>query len=287
MRTAVADGGRGGGTVELPPLRRWSDLFRSAFSRTCYLAMSIPATPSNPTPAGDERKAAQADEINAALPFEERLRLFWQRNSKAITAALVAVLLVIVAKGGWEYFQAEKEKDIGQAYAAASTSAQLRGFATTHAGHPLAGAAQLRLADEAYADGKFADAAGLYEQAAGALQVPALASRARLGLAMAKVQSDRAAEGESALKAFAADANEEKAFRAEAMYHLASHALANSQAEEVKTYAEQLMQLDPASPWTQRAMMLRASMPEAAATAPDAADADADGPSIRLPGLTK
>ncbi|ACB73966.1 tetratricopeptide repeat protein [Opitutus terrae] len=242
--------------------------------------MPNPVNPSAPTPAGDNRAAARADQSPVGPSFEERLRVFWQQNSKLVTGALVVVLLAILGKGGWEYLQAEKDREVRRAYAAATTPAQLKTFTAAHPEHPLAGAAYLRMADDAYADRKFTDAVGLYEQAIQALDAPVLESRARLGIAIAKLQGGRAAEGETALKAFANEAKEVKAFRVEALYHLAVSALTNGKPEDVKSYSEQLMQLDPTSPWTQRAMMLRANAPTVATPA-------SEGPSITVPGGKK
>lgn len=247
--------------------------------------MSTPATPSAPVPAGKDRNPEDADQKVVGPSFEDRLRLFWQRNSSAVTGVLVAVLLAIVAKGGWEYFQGQREQEIGKAYAAATTPAQLKSFAATYPKHALAAAAQLRLADQAYAEGKPAEAIGLYELAVPMLEMPVLASRARLGLAMSKLQGGRVAEGETALRAFVNDEKEVKAFRAGAAYILASHGLATGKPEDVKTYSELLMQIDPASPWTQRVMMLRASAPDVAVTAP--ATPAASAPAITLPGSKK
>jgi len=42
---------------------------------------------------------------------------------------------------------------------------------------------------------------------------------------------------------------------------LASQAAAAGQAADVEKYSNQLMQIDGASPWAQRAMMLRATLP--------------------------
>ncbi|HVU24885.1 MAG TPA: hypothetical protein VHE13_12235, partial [Opitutus sp.] len=153
-----------------------------------------------------------------------------------------------------------------------------------------AAVAQLRLADEAYAAGNFADAVAGYDTAAGSLKSGPLASRARLGSAMAKLQGGRESEGVAALKAIAGDQNEFKAFRAEADYHLASQAFANKDAAGVKSYTEQLMQTDPTSPWVQRVMQFRTETagdekPAAAASAP-AAPASAS-PEIKLPGAGK
>lgn len=229
--------------------------------------MSTPASPTPPTPRGDDRNPAPAGETPIGLGFEERMRLLWEKNGTAIIGVVVVILLAIAAKGGWEYFEAQREKDIGHAYAAAVTPAQLKAFMAAHPSHPLAGAAQLRLADEAYGDGRYADAIPAYEQAATVLKESPLASRARLGAAMAKVQGGRAAEGETALKAFAGDTKEVKAFRAEAAYHLATLAFAAGRADDVKTYADQLSQIDPTSPWAQRVLQLRAASPAPASAA--------------------
>jgi hypothetical protein len=245
--------------------------------------MSTPANPSAPTPAGKDSNLERA-EANALAPsFEDRLRVFWQRNSTAVTGLLVVILLAIAAKGAWEYLQAEREKEIGQAYAAATTPAQLKTFAETYPKHTLATAAQLRIADQAYADANYAEAARLYAAIVEDIEVPALASRARFGVAASKLQSGQTVEGETALKAFVNDADEVKAFRASAAYLLASHFLAADRPAEVKTYAELLMQIDPTSPWTQRVMMLSASLPSSAPTSPDSSS----GPTITLPGAGK
>jgi hypothetical protein len=243
--------------------------------------MPNPATPSSPTPAGDDRNLVAVDENYIAPSFEDRLRLFWEKNSKVITAFLVLILLMVAAKEGWEYLAAERERGIGEAYAAANTPAQVKSFIAEHPQHTLAGVAHLRTADEAYAGGGFTDAIPAYEQASAILKTGPLASRARLGLALAKLQGGRTGDGETALKAFAADTNEIKAYRAEASYHLASLAASNGNAADVKTYSDQLMQLDPASPWTQRALALRS------AAAVDAQVSSENSPTITLPGSAK
>ena len=246
--------------------------------------MSTPSTPSSPKPAGDDRNLVPVDENYVAPSFEDRVRIFWEKNNKAVYGVLVVILLAIVAKEGWDYLAAQREKGVEQAYAAATTPAQLRTFIGEHPQHTLAGVAQLQLADEAYAGGRYGEAVTAYEQASGVLKNGPLASRARLGAAMAKLQGGRESEGEAALKALAADEKEPKAYRLEAAYHLTSLAAERHNATDVKTYSDQVMQLDPASPWTQRAMHLRASVPSAEAPVP-AADANADqSPAIKLPG---
>ena len=243
--------------------------------------MPNPATPSAPTPAGDDRNLVTVDENYISPSFEDRLRLFWQKNSKVVIAVLVAILLVIAAKEGWQYLAAERERGVGEAFAAAATPAQVKAFISEHPAHPLSGVAHLRSADEAYAASRYVEAISGYEQAATILKSGPFASRARLGTAMGKLQGGRAADGEAALKAIAADANEIKGYRAEASYHLASLAAAAGNAADVKTYSDQLMQLDPASPWTQRALALRST------TSPEPSTPAGTAPTITLPGSVK
>jgi hypothetical protein len=223
--------------------------------------MPTSATPSAPNPAGDTRNVQPADATLAQSAFEERLRLFWQRNSTAVTVLLVAVLLGIAAKGGWEYVQEQHLQSVGREYAAATTPAELKAFVAAHPRETLAGAAQLRIADQAYSDEKYSEAIAGYEQALALLKDDPLACRARLGAAMARIQGGQQAEGLAALKALAADTKQPKAFRTEAAYHLAGYASGHGNAEDLKTYSLLISQIDPTSPWVQRAAALRALSP--------------------------
>ncbi len=227
--------------------------------------MTKPTAPSAPKSAGDDRNLVAVDENYVALTFEDRLRIFWKKNGKSVLALVVLVLLAIVAKGAWDYRAAQKEVELQQDYAAATTPAQLKTFAAAHPGHVLAGIARLRLADEDYAAGKSTEAIYGYEDAIPALQTGPLASRARLGLAMAKLQGGKTAEGEAALKQLASDATETKGVRVEANYQLASLASVAGRSDDVKKYSDQVMAIDPTSPWLQRTLLLRASQPLAAA----------------------
>lgn len=221
--------------------------------------MSSPATPSTPAPKGDDRNLVAVDENYIAPSFEDRLRIFWEKNSTAVTVVMFAVLLGIVAKGGWEYLAAQRENDVQASFPAGDNPAALNAFISAHPDHPLAGVALLRLADASYAASKYTEAVGGYEQAVASLKTGPLASRARLGLAMAKLQAGRTADGLAALKTFANDTNEAKPFRAEAAFHLASHAASTGNAADLKTFSELVAAIDPASAWTQHAMQLRAA----------------------------
>ena len=231
--------------------------------------MSMSATPSNPTPAGDDRNLVAVDPA-MTVSFEDKLQLFWQKNRNLVFGLIVLIVLAIVAREGWQYLSAKKEKEIGGTYAAATTPEQLKAFAVSHSDHVLGGIAQLRIADEAYKAGKSADAIAGYDKAITSLKEGPLVARAQLGRALAKVQSGKA-EGQAELKKIADDTKQVKAVRAEAAYHLTSLAVDAGDATEAQKYVDQLTQLDIASPWTQRAMAIRATLPTQPATAAPAA----------------
>jgi hypothetical protein len=246
--------------------------------------MTTPATPSSPTPAG-ERNVVVLDDKTVEPSFEYKLQQFWKNNGKIVMAVCVVILLAILAKGGFELYQAQQEKGIEDEYAAASTPEKLKTFATAHAGHALAGVAQLRMADDDYTAGKFADALTSYEKASAILKTGPLAARAQLGTAMAKIGAGKAAEGEATLKQLSGDANQLKAIRAEATYHLTSLAAEAGRADDVAKYSDLVMQIDANTSWAQRAMALRASLPVAPAPAPIASPAAAaPGVQVKVPG---
>lgn len=254
--------------------------------------MTTPATPSSPQPAGDDRNLVPVDATNA-VSFEDKLHLFWDKNRGLVLGVCAVVLLAILGKGGWEYLQRQKNLDVQKAYAAAATPEQLKAFAAAHSGHALEGIAYLRMADEAQAAGKSADALANYEKTLASIKEGPLAARAALGRAIAKVQSGKASEGVAELKQLAGDAARPTAVRAEAAYHLASLGAESGDAAEVQKNTDLLIQIDPTSPWSERGMRLRASLPAPAVVAPVSAPADAatapkkDEPSsmqIKLPG---
>jgi hypothetical protein len=235
--------------------------------------MTTSATPSDPKLA--------ADATPVAPTFGDWLHQVWKNQGTLIITVCVVMLLAVFAKGGWEYYEAQREVGIEGDYAAADTPEKLKAFATANTGHLLAGVAQLRLADDAYTAGKYADALAGYESAAATLKTGPVAARAQLGAAMTRLASGKTAEGEAALKQFATDPNQLKGIRAEAAYNLASLAAEAGRAEDVVKYSDQLMVIDPSSPWTQRALGLRATLP-VTPTAVMAPKPDQTTPSIQL-----
>lgn len=244
--------------------------------------MSTPATPSAPQSAGDDRNLVAVDPNYTPVTFEDKLHLTWKKYGNVILALCGLVVLGILGWGGWDYLARQKEVDVESAYAAATTPEQLKAFVAAHPEHALGGLAQLRIADEAYAAGKAAEALAGYEKALTIIKDGPLAARAKLGGAMAKIQAGRATDGAGDLKQLADDANQLKGIRVEAAYQLASLASESGNAADVQKFSDQLMQIDPSSPWTQRGLALRATLPAPASAAP--AGNAAPAMQIKLPG---
>ena len=245
--------------------------------------MSTPATPSSPNPAGDDRNLVAAEAVPVQT-FEDKLEQFWGKNRTAILALCGLILVGIIGKGVADHLAKEKDREVGKAYAAATNSDQLKAFANANSGHVLAGVARVRLADEAFAAGKAADAVAGYDLALAAVKDGPLAARARLGRAVAKLQLAKAAEASAELKQLADDAAQPKPVRAEAAYHLTGIAVEAGNAADAQKYVDQLNQLDPMGPWSQRAVGLRATLPATPAAAPAKAEGAAPAVQVKLPG---
>lgn len=242
--------------------------------------MSTPHNSASSSSAGDDRNLVTVDENYLAPTFEDRLRIFWEKNSRAIVVGCVLVLAAILGKGIYEYTRAQREKALAAEFGearAAEGDAKLKAFAAEHGEHALGGLAQLAIADRAYSTANYAEARSAYEKAAHVLKNNAFGQRARLGAAVAAVQGGAAAEGEAALKQIVADLTLDKLVRSEAAYHLASLAAATGNAPEAIRLIEQATVIDPEGHWADRASMLRATLPTPAE--PEAAaDAPAGGP---------
>jgi hypothetical protein len=232
--------------------------------------MPSPARPSD-TPSPGTPAAANPDDV---------LIGFWEKNREIVVVGCLLVLAGLLGHGGWQYFQSQKELGLEQDYAQASSPDQLRAFAEAHPGHALAGVAELRVADAAYQAGQNADALAAYTQAGAMLKTGVLAARAQLGAAVIKIQTGQTADGVAALHQLADDTKQAGSIRAEALYHLASLAAEAGRADETRQLSTQLLQVDPSSPWTQRAFALQEKLPPP--TAPAAPAPGAPG-AIALP----
>ena len=219
-----------------------------------------PHDPANPPPP------AGAD------AFAADVRSFWEKNRNFIFILVAAVVLGLVGREGWQWFQSSREADVQAAYAKAGSSAdQLAKFAADNSGHALAGVALLRIADEAYGKNDFKAAAANYTKAVDLLGNDALKSRARLGAAMSQVSAGDRTAGETALKALVADAKAAAALRAEATYHLAALAKEAGRRDDALKLLADLAKIEGAGLWAQRAISLRNQLDTEKPAAPAAA----------------
>ena len=225
--------------------------------------MSTPASPnSDLTP------------VPAAPSTEHQFQAFWAKNSTAIYTFCAIIAVGIAAKGIWNYMQSGKEEGIETEYAAATTTESLKTFAANHDGHPLAGAADLQVADRAYEAQKYSEAVSAYETAIKSLPGGVFTYRAKLGLAMSQYQSGKTSDGEAGLRTLSTDTSIPTAIRAEATYQLASIAAAAGRTDEAIKLSESVAQLDQTGWWAQRAFGLRSSLgPKTPATPASSASA--------------
>jgi predicted negative regulator of RcsB-dependent stress response len=245
--------------------------------------MSI--TPPNQPSVRPSRPGAPDDKTSVEPPFDEQLRIFWEKNHNALYLGCALVVLAIVGRYAYEVLVAQREAVVEAAYAVATTPAKLQAFARANAGHPLAGAAWLKLADDAYTAGNFSEALVNYDKAAAALPGTPFATRALLGKGMCQIQSGKTAEGTAVLRQLEGDAAQLRAVRSEAAYHLAALAFAAGDFGEVVKLTELVMQLDAGGLWAQRSLLLRVRTPvPVAAAAPEKKGETAPAVSVKLPG---
>jgi hypothetical protein len=231
--------------------------------------MSNPSHSTSPS-AGDDRNLVSIDETYLAPTFEDRLRLFWIKNSRVVLVASGLLIAGIVIKGGYGIIAEQHEKAVAAEYGAATDDAQLKAFVATHKTHVLGGLAQLRLADQAYGANHFAEARTLYANAAELLKNSPFGQRARLGSALCALQAGAASDGETLLRQIAADLKADKMVRAESAYHLASLAVTNGNSAEALRLIEQATSIDPEGQWADRATALRSAIPQTLAVTPPA-----------------
>jgi hypothetical protein len=192
------------------------------------------------------------------LDLDHHLTTFWEEYKNLILWACTIILVAIVAKEGWGYYEARREAGIEAEFEAAATPARQREFAAAHPDHSLAGVAQLRLGDAAYASNQALEAVNCYTQAIAILKQGPVADRARLGLAMAEIQAGRSADGETDLRRLADDAKGFRSVRSEAIYHLASLAASAGRRADLQHLSTELLQSDPNGRWTERVFALQA-----------------------------
>lgn len=202
---------------------------------------------------------SQNQTVVAEPGFEVKAQAFWEKNRTFILGVCVVILVAIIAREGWQFMAASKERGLQGEYAkVADRPEQLPAFAAANSGHTLGGVAYLRVADEKYAAGDYRQALENYTKAAASLKVPAVVGRARVGAAISQLNAGDKAAAETALKAIAADASLLKTARAEAMYHSATLAHEAGNTAEVGRLVGEIDKLDGTGLWAERAASLQA-----------------------------
>lgn len=225
-------------------------------------ALNLP-NPMSQLPSANESSphADPAAASAAEAGFEANVHAFWARNRGSIYLLCGAILVVIVAREGWQYFSTMRENHLQQEYAQISDKPdKLVAFADANSGHPLAGVAYLQVADRKFEASDYKGATTYYDKAAGSLKNQALLGRAKLGSAFSQLSGGDTTGGESALKSVSENQALPKAIRAEAAYHLASLALEAGKPDDVKKLVEDISKIDLGGPWSQRATMLLANL---------------------------
>jgi tetratricopeptide (TPR) repeat protein len=226
--------------------------------------------PPNQPSVKPNRPGDPADKTDVEPPFEEQLRAMWEKKENRTTVLIgcAVVALVILGWYGYKALAAARENQIEAAYSAAVVPARLRAFAQEYQGHPLAGVAYLKLADDAYAAGNYVAAIDDYERAVAPLPGAPFVARALFGKAVCQIRSGKTTEGIAGLRQLAEDAAQLKALRCEAAYHLASLAFDAGNFNDVTKFTDIIMQVDAGGVWAQRSMQLRLQVPVTSVPAP-------------------
>jgi tetratricopeptide (TPR) repeat protein len=185
------------------------------------------------------------------------LQRAWDKYGTLLYILVAVVGAAILAKGGWDYLNAQKELGIKKDYAEATTPDAMKTFVANHPGHVLTGVAELSIGNNAYATGKFTDALTAYNAAAADLPAGPFQANAKMGAAMALLQTGKSGEAEAALHALLNDSSLLKTTRCEAGYHLAVIAIAAGRTEDYQKVADQVMALDPSNPFAEHTFQLK------------------------------
>lgn len=205
------------------------------------------------SPQGDDRNLVVVDEDFAHADAEDRLWLLWERHQSAIVGTVAAVLAGLLAWFAYRAWEDARLEGIRGAYAALADDDARRAFAAAHAGHPLATAALLTIADDLQAKGR--PAAKAYAEAAasdpGASRAgQALLWRARLYAGLLAIDEGAAADGLARLAEVAEADAAPDALRGPAFLALARAALAAKDVAKAREWLDKMDRLlGPDHPW--------------------------------------
>lgn len=210
---------------------------------------------------GDDRHLVAVDESYAGGDLEDRMWLFWRKQRANIVRLLVAIAVAIVVWQSWNLYQEHAAANMQADFSAASGAPALLAFAQAHPQADLGKIAQLEGADALYKDSKFKEAADAYAQAATLLGTDDKAQRARLGHAIALIQSGDAKTGGELLEALTNDASALENYRAESAYYLAVLAAQSGDPAGAAKWTDRVKEFKTNNPWISPASTLDEVVP--------------------------
>lgn len=206
-------------------------------------------------PESDERNIVGAEQVNVQ-DLEDQLYMIWEKNKGLILGGVGFVFAVFFGFQGMQYFEKSAVSGQQERYQAADTPSEKLAFAEDDSGEPLAGLAAKELADDAYAEGNFAQAEALYRDAATSTIAP-LKDAATLGMAIAQQAQGNLSDAKTTLESLAN--SETAANAAEAQYRLALIAKEEGDLETARSLIEAIP--DEAQFWKARARSLEQELP--------------------------
>lgn len=222
-------------------------------------------------PAGDDRNLVLVDDDFQDADFEDRVWLFWQRHGKRTVAAGIALFLAIIA--AIVYVQVGKMKiaALQTEYAATENTEQKLAFAKNNETDPIAGTAYFAAASELANDGKYAEAATAFGDAARVFSAPEfrpMRDRALIAQAASLARTgtpENLAGAKEILKKLAGTPDADSLYRGQAMYELAVSAVSENNLEEARLWINEMdRSLEPTNFWQDRKRTLLAVEPQLA-----------------------
>lgn len=204
-------------------------------------------------PSSDERKTVILDEDFEGLEFEDKVWLYWKRNKSFIIFTVVAMFIAVFAVQAWKVLQSQREAEIAEAYASASSVQDFEDFAKKYSSERISGVALIDAADMSYSAKEYAKARELYKNASSLLSGDVLFGRALLGEAMSALNSAGIKEGRSLLKNVYENPSVQGAYRANAGYNMALAEISSGDLETGKKLLVSISENADAGNWAQLA----------------------------------
>ncbi|MGF1450688.1 MAG: tetratricopeptide repeat protein [Opitutales bacterium] len=224
-----------------------------------------PAKPASGGRGPDERNLVEVDEAFAQASFDDRLWLWWQRNGKALLTGAAVALIAAGLVQAFRMFERQQFESMQAEYAeAVGDSEALRAFGREHSGTSLGGAALLKVADETFQEGNYAEAANLYQQAAASLEGLPLATRATMAQAFALIEQGdtRVQAGYALLAQVAETSGNLPSLRAEAAFHRGVLATEAEDYATARRFFDLAVEQDQSGVWRQQVQQIERAVPE-------------------------